>query len=144
MKKHIVIILLFAWLLSLLTSCNTQFLGTPEVALPEKGKATVVGTLISQDTNKPYDGVLVRLAGVHNQGNQGAFVLDTAHSPGATTDKNGYFKFENIPAMQYVMVIGDPMYSYVIITGTDGKAKVWDAPANKVTNFGTIKTNYAP
>ncbi len=144
MKNKLLKYLVVLFFLCLLSSCQTTHTPTPAASLPVKGKATVVGVLVSQDTNKPYDGVLVRLAAVINQGDQGAYVLDSAHSPGATTDKDGHFRFENINAMKYVFVIGDPTYSYVIISGPDGKAKVWDAPADKVTDFGTIKANYVP
>ncbi|MDD5370841.1 MAG: hypothetical protein PHQ40_17300 [Anaerolineaceae bacterium] len=115
-------------------------------ALPtiQSGKATVVGILVSEQGNKPFSETIVRLAEVYYQGDKGAYALDVANSPGAITDKNGYFIFPNIVARKYVFVVGDPMGSYLIYQDKQGTAVVWDATADKVLDLGTIKVNYTP
>ena len=118
--------------------------GSPAVtppAKPESGKATVVGRVISSKDGSPYVDTLVRLAEVYREGDKGAYALDQAFSPGAKTDANGYFIFENITAREYVLVIGDVMKDYKIYPDSQGKPKVWTAEPDKVLDMGIIKTD---
>ena len=108
-------------------------------ANPEEGKATVIGHVLSKDTGRPMANEIVRLAEVFREGDKGTFVFDIAFSPGTRTDKSGYFILENIPAMEYVLVIGDYYQAYDIIEeGSTGIAKVWNAEAGKILDMGDI------
>ena len=83
---------------------------------------------------------IVRLAEVFREGDKGTFILDIAFSPGTRTDEAGYFILENIPAMEYVLVIGDYYQAYDIIEeGSTGIAKVWNAEAGKILDMGEYK-----
>ncbi len=67
------------------------------------------------------------------------YILDIAFSPGTRTDESGYFILENIPAMEYVLVIGDYYKAYDIIEeGSTGIAKVWNAESGKILDMGKI------
>lgn len=93
---------------------------------------------------KPHKQVLVRLAEVYRQEDQGAYVLDNANSPGAYTDDNGFFVIPDISPGEYVLVIGDPMVSYTIVADKNGLAKVWSAEKDKISDLGTVQVNYTP
>lgn len=135
----------------LLAACSpTAETSTPETnplptppAKPEQGKATVVGRALSLLTGEPLGNTMVRLAEVVRQGDQAAFVLDAAFSPGATTDAQGYFIMANIAPMEYVIVVGNiEIYQgYQIIQDETGLAKPVTIPADKVTDLEELRVN---
>ena len=138
-------VILMAYSLILVGCTPTTASATKTIPTVEPGKAVVVGRIVSEQDDKPYADIVVRLAEVYyNDKNEGAYALDAAYSPGATTDKDGYFVFTNITARKYVFVVGDPLTSYMIYTDTDGKAKVWDAAPDKVLDMGTLKIKFNP
>ena len=112
-------------------------------AAPEQGKATVVGRALSLLTGEPLGNTMVRLAEVVRQGDQAAFVLDAAFSPGATTDAQGYFIMENILPMEYVIVVGNvEIYQgYQIIQDETGRAKPVEIPADEITDLEELRVN---
>ena len=85
---------------------------------------------------------IVRLADVARgaEGRGGAFILDVARSPGTFTDQNGYFNIQNVKAGEYVIVVGDVEITgiYEVIPQPDGKARVWNLPADEVTDVGVL------
>ncbi len=107
-------------------------------SLPEKGKTTIIGRVIDRKSGQPLANTLIKLAEVVREGDEGAYVLDTYFSPGATTDENGYFIVENINAGEYVLVVGNVETNYEIIQDASGKARVWEAQADKVVDVGEI------
>jgi hypothetical protein len=115
--------------------------------LPESGKATIIGRVM-HDQGYPMVKTIVRLAYVARgaEGHGGAFILDLARSPGSFTDQNGYFIIPNVKAGEYVIVVGDVEITgvYEIIPGQDGKARVWNLPADQVTDIGTITVSIVP
>lgn len=124
---------------------------TPQVSVepvgePESGKATIVGQVISTKTNAPMVNMGVRLAEVHRQGEEGAFLLDTAFSPGDFTDEGGYFRFEDVEPGEYVMVVGnvEVYQGYVIIPDTSGRPLVYNFEADKITDMGSLTVNLDP
>ena len=112
-----------------------------EVVAPQAEQATITGVVISQRTNEPIVEVPVQLAGVYYEGDRGAYVLDTAQSPTATTDGQGRFVFVDIEPRDYVIVIGNvEINDYVIIPEESGRAKIWTAVSGEIldTNSHTI------
>jgi hypothetical protein len=111
---------------------------------PESGKATIQGRVMHED-GYPMAKTIVRLADVARgaEGRGGAFILDLARSPGTLTDENGFFVFPNLDAGEYVIVIGDVEITgiYEIIHEADGKAKIWNFPADQITDVGVITVN---
>jgi hypothetical protein len=114
---------------------------TGAVPTPAKDKATVIGRVLSSADSKPFAGIGVHLAQVFTQNGNSAFALDASHSPSATSDQNGYFTIVDITPGDYVVVVGDPMFSYVIVPDdTDkNKAKLWTIGANKILDLQTIR-----
>lgn len=153
--KRLVFTVLTAFLL-LVTGCNGTPASTinPEVLVtptppsqPEVGKATIAGQIMHEE-GYPMVNVIVRLADVARgaEGRGGAFILDIARSPGTFTDQFGYFNIQNIKAGEYVIVVGDVEITgiYQIISQDNGSAKIWNLPADQVTDVGVIKVNIVP
>jgi hypothetical protein len=99
---------------------------------------------MSEKTGVPMADTLVRLAEVVRSGDEGAYVLDQAFSPGARTDNDGYFIFENIPAMEYVLIVGDVQHSFKVIENEDKKPRVWNALADQILDVGVLKVTLFP
>lgn len=111
---------------------------------PEAGKATLKGRALALD-GRPLPNIVMRLAEVvRGEGQEGAFVLDAAQSPGSSTDGQGYFVFSNIPPQEYVVVVGDVEGAYKIATDDQGMTRVWDAKVNEITDAGEIKVDLQP
>jgi hypothetical protein len=83
----------------------------------------------------------VRLAEVARQGDEGAFVLDTAFSPGDITDDTGHFRFDNVDAKEYVIVVGDVYSVYKIIAEPSGQARVWKAEPDQILDVGELRVD---
>jgi hypothetical protein len=111
-------------------------------------RAAIVGQVVTTDggVRKPYAQAAVRLGPVHwNQDkSQGAFVFEGTVGPVATSNADGRFAFANVPPGDYVIMVGDPMGEYEIISESDGKAKMYPAPAGKPLDVGTIEVKLAP
>lgn len=118
----------------------------PNFPTPESEKASFAGRVV--DTNgKPISNLQLRLAEVYRSEDSspdGAYVLDTAFSPGAISNENGYFIFSNIEPMEYVLVLGNPESVYEIVLNQMGKAKVWQTKANQVLDIGELITDFNP
>jgi hypothetical protein len=90
----------------------------------------------------PMVNTVVRLADVARgaEGHGGAFILDLARSPGTFTDQYGFFNIQNVDAGEYVIVVGDVEITgvYEIIADENGDAKIWNFPADQITDIGTL------
>jgi len=140
MKK----LLLFSLLTVLLLSgCHvSEDLNVEPVQSSEQKAVTsevgVSGRLLSIK-GKPLTGTTVSLAQVYRQKGKAAFVLDSGNSPSAITDKKGSFSFKNIPAGEYILVIGNTMSSYHIYSMTEGEPEVFVVEPGKDLKIGTLK-----
>lgn len=141
---------LFVLLVAILifTACSPAVVNTPTVesteplmAKPENGKATLVGKVISLTDGMPIPDTVVRLAEVYRQGDEGAFVLDGAYSPGDITDEQGRFVIENIDVKEYVIVVGDVYDKYQIIADPDDNAKVFQAIKDEILDVGELEVD---
>ena len=152
-RKFFALISIF---LVLLSSCNKVSSPTinPEVlptvtppSLPEAGKATIIGQ-INNKTGDPMGNTVVRLAVVVRgaEGRGGAYILDIARSPGTVTDEHGNFIVENIDAGEYVIVVGDIEITgiYEIVSQPNSPARVWEFPADQITDVGVITVSIIP
>jgi hypothetical protein len=113
----------------------TQQLDVTPAAPPNTGSATLTGRIVT-DSGDGSANTIVRLADVVHQGGEGVYVLDMAFSPGARTDQNGYFIFENIKPLEYVIIVGDAYDAYKVISGDDGKAKVFTTTVDQILDVG--------
>jgi hypothetical protein len=124
------------------STINPEVLVTPTpLPQPETGKATIVGQVLHKQGYTMGDTV-VRLADVARgaEGRGGAYILDIARSPATITDENGYFSIQNVKAGEYVIVVGDVEMTgvYEIIAEANGQARVWNFPADQVTDIGVL------
>lgn len=126
-----------------ITSCTSNL--SVSLPTPEIGKSNLTGYLVD-DQGIPLKNTTIRLAEVYRQSENsenGAYLLDTAFSPGTVSDENGFFFFQNIEPKEYVIVIGDvENNNYEIISQQNGLPKVWVVIANQVIDIGTIKVNF--
>lgn len=147
-------VLLYLVIVLLLAACNgsSPTVETPASTPtppqpPDAGLATSIGRIVNPD-GQAMPRIIVRLAEVVRgvEGRGGAFILDVAHSPSTFTDEAGYFIFPNIKGAEYVIVIGDVEITgvYEIIPQEDGKARVFNMPADQITDVGEITTTINP
>ena len=73
---------------------------------------------------------------------EGAFVLDISNSPAAATDATGRFAIINIPAKEYVMVVGDPYSKSEIVAREDGKPKLFVTKPDVLLNVGNVTVKW--
>ena len=131
------------------TSCttDTQDMNNPLVtppAQPESGMATVTGRVISENSGLPLADTIVRLAEVVRQDEEAAYVLDVAFSPGTDSDGEGFFIFENVDPLEYVIVVGDVYEIYKVMADEDGKAKTWISVEDQILNIGELIVDLSP
>lgn len=121
-------------------SSETQSVTQTEPAL-EADMGGMTGKVVSSITNLPLGETGIRLAEVVRQEGQAAFVLDTAFSPGAFTDAEGNFTLMNIPAMEYVIVVGNiEIYQgYEILQDATGQARTYTVAAGEILDVGELK-----
>jgi hypothetical protein len=150
MKSMCLRVLLLVALIAASTGCNTasslpvSATPTPPSTLVQNplapGKAGLTGRVVATEGDKPIASTVVRLAQVHRgTGDEGAFVLDGANSPGTMTTSAGYFVFQNVDAFEYVLVVGDAMGVYAIVADKNGKARVWALTPDAYFDAGTIR-----
>jgi len=129
-------------LLLCLSACNASVFDQeviPMPSLPETGMATVIGRVISNKTNEPIPNTIVRLAEVvRDDDGEGVYVLDLAFSPGAMTDEMGIFVFENIDAIEYVIVVGDIESIHEIVSDDSGIPRTWNAQPDDILQVGDL------
>jgi uncharacterized lipoprotein len=157
----------FIWRISLLTAFTVLFLsgcttksGTDQeiqaspttaatataILVPKEGKAILIGSAFSTVTGTALDNVAIRLADVYRQeGQEGAFVLDLAHSPGNFTDASGAFIIENIKPGEYLIVVGNPEdNNYMIVQDGDGKPISYNLAVGEVKDTGKLNVDFKP
>lgn len=105
--------------------------------------AGLVGKVSTQD-GQPLTDTSVSLAQVYwnEDRSDGAFVLNGAASPITPLREDGTFTFVNVPPAEYVVVVGDPTGSNVIITEPDGKARVIELKAGETLDIGELKVEW--
>jgi hypothetical protein len=131
-----------------ITALSTKEAKTPnDMPTPENGTSSVSGWVIQSANGKPYGNGYVNLAKVYRNKSlptDGAFVLDSAHSPGTPTKQDGTFLFMNVKPGEYVFVIGTPDGQTEVYLGADGKPKVWKVDTSSTLDMGEIKTSLTP
>ena len=113
-----------------------------ELASPESGKSHVIGRVVSEVSGNGIGSVPVMLADVvrDENGENGVFALDTAHSPFTEADEHGYFSFENVDPAEYVIVFGVVEQNrYSLLTLDNGDADVRPAAMDEVLDLETIE-----
>jgi hypothetical protein len=110
---------------------------------PSNDMGMVIGRAISISTTLPMTQTTVYLAEVFRDpagGEEGAFVLNSAASPGAITDNEGNFFHTNVKPGEYVLVVGDPYFEYEVIENPDTQeAQTYFVEAGQVTQVGDLQ-----
>jgi hypothetical protein len=75
---------------------------------------------------------------VRDDDGEGVYVLDLAFSPGAMTDEMGIFVFENVDAIEYVIVVGDIESIHEIISDESGIPRTWNAQPDEILQVGDL------
>jgi len=137
--KNLIKVLILLLCLSACTASVSDQEEIPMPSLPESGKATVTGRVMSNKTNEPIPQTIVRLAEVvRDDHGEGVYVLDQAFSPGAMTDETGIFLFENIDAIEYVIVVGNIESIHEIISDDSGIPRTWNAQPDDILQVGDL------
>ena len=109
---------------------------------PDEESGVVRGRIISILTTQPLSNTVVALAQVTRQGEEGAFVYNTAFSPMNVTDIDGYFIIPNVPPGEFVMVVGDPYELHEIIANPEtDTAQTYFVEAGRVTEVGELQVD---
>lgn len=113
------------------------------------GQAVVIGRILSSQTLMPITNTPVRLAEIYYADETkdpatAAWALNNAASPFAYSDANGVFVFENVPAQDYVVFVGDMEGRYAVATKEDGFPQAYRFEPDTVTNLGDINVDYTP
>ena len=139
-KLRLTLLVLAFTLLFPLSACANN-VKQPALPPPEEGKANVVGKVQSSQ-GEPYQNFNVRLAEVYWQGETGAYVLDESFSPGGISDADGRFQILNVPAGEYVVVLGEPNQEYKTVTDSNDVLKRITVVAGETFDLGTITFDY--
>lgn len=113
-----------------------------EIPMPEFGKATIHGRLISKLSGQPMGNTIVRIGEVFRQGNEGIFLMDEGRSPGARTNADGYFIFNNVEPLEFVIVVEKTEGLYKVIDDGTDKPMIWKVEANQVLDVGVVKIDF--
>ena len=117
---------------------------------PEAGKATVTGRLIDLATGAPLQDQNLSLPAVlcapgvaeEDKREQCFYMVDEAFDPSALTDDNGNFVFRDIPAGEYVMLVGSLMTENVILKDELNRPVIWEAITDTVVALGDIVVEF--
>lgn len=139
MKTKLLIILLFVMFLP---GCKVVTEKSPfdaKSVAPKitPGVAYVDGTLLNINRN-PLKQTAIHFAQVFRENGKAAFLYDAGSSPSALSDKNGQFSIAELPAGEYVAIIGDPMTSYRILLDENGESRVILAQGGQTINLGDL------
>jgi hypothetical protein len=105
------------------------------------GTANVSGILLNS-TGSPLENVDIHFAQVYRKDKSAAFLFDSGNSPSTITGKDGSFSFKELAAGEYVLVVGNPNSSYVIVKDDNGTQKVIVAQGGDVVDLGSIMVTY--
>lgn len=141
MKRLLSSLIFFIFLVS---ACNQEGITSSRItpfASLQPDKTVVVGRVVSSGDKSPYANLIVRLAEIHYEenGQGGVFVMDEGLSPGTRTDNNGNFVIENVPPMEYAIVVGYSSGQYVVIRKNNGNVQIWLAEAGRILDVGVLE-----
>lgn len=143
MKRAAIILLIIS---SLLAGCHVI---TEDQAISAKsaapkivpGVTSVTGTVLGTE-NKPVAGTPIHFAQVFRENDSAAFLFDAGNSPSVISGEDGSFTIGDLAAGEYVLVVGDPMSTYAILSEVDGSPKVLVAQGGETLDMGLISVLY--
>ena len=112
---------------------------------PQAGKANLTVHILGKKDGKPLADVAVRLAQVYRQGGEGAYVLDLARSPVATTDTNGFAFIQDFFPYEYFIIVGEPGDNHYYIVQDDQTLPIpYKTEKDKTLDAGTLTVDFVP
>lgn len=105
------------------------------------GPVTAHGMLVTAD-QKPITGTPVHFAQVFRSEDSAAFLYDAGNSPSVLSSEDGTFSMANLEAGEYVIVVGDPMTDYQIITEDGTNPKVFVMQGGESVEIGPLTITY--
>jgi hypothetical protein len=142
MKRHF--LSPYIWLLIVIVSlagcaATAPAMPTPNVPI-QAGKALLRGRLLTPQgaviTNRA-----VHLAPIYGEGDQLAYVFDSATGIGSVTDANGAFVMVNIPPGRYVFLVVVSEGLTAALLDDAGNEKIWELKADQLQDLGDAKVN---
>ena len=67
--------------------------------------------------------------------------FEGARSPSVVTQADGTFIFRDVDPADYVMAVGELMGDHVMISESNGKARIFAAEKGKTLDVGTLKVD---
>jgi hypothetical protein len=118
----------------------------PAVATPSAGKSSIAGRLIHFNTGQPMVNQNLSLPAIlcppgvadKDKREQCVYVIDEAFDPSVLSDGKGRFVFQNIAVGEYVMLVGNRITQYTILTNEVNQPIIWKAEADKVLELGDL------
>ncbi|MGB0383968.1 MAG: hypothetical protein ACPGWR_04010 [Ardenticatenaceae bacterium] len=112
-------------------------------ATPVPSKAAMTGKILSLIDGKPMSNTVVRLARVfwNEEQSDGAYVLAGASSPSSVTNEHGFFFFNDLDPIDYILVVGDVNGEHEIVLESDGKGRIISTKADQVVDAGLIQVS---
>jgi hypothetical protein len=118
----------------------------PVVATPSAGKAAIAGRLIRFITGQPMVNQNLSLPAIlcppdvtdKDKREQCIYVIDEAFDPSVLSDDEGRFVFRDIVAGEYVLLVGNRITQYTILTNEFNQPIIWKAEADKVLELGDL------
>ena len=125
-------------------------LAAPAFDAPSAGKAAIAGRLIDiktglmmADQNLSLPAVLCAPGVAEaDKREQCFYMIDEAFDPSTLTDGEGRFIFQDIPAGEYVLMVGNLMTEYTVLTDELNQPLIWKADANNVLDVGDIVVDF--
>jgi hypothetical protein len=142
MKRHF--LSPYIWLLIVIVSLSGCAATAPAMPTPnvpiQAGKALLRGRLLT-----PQGAVIanraVHLAPIYGEGDQLAYVFDSATGIGSVTDANGAFVMVNIPPGRYVFLVVVSEGLTAALLDDAGNEKIWELKADQLQDLGDAKVN---
>jgi hypothetical protein len=138
------------------TPTPQQRIAADSLAL-EKGKAAVIGRVISRSTGQPLANVQLRLGEIYcpdgatdlteaEKRIQCMVILSDAWNPYAETDAEGRFSFVNIEARDYTLMVGfdTAVTTSVTALNDQGDPIIYTAIADETVDVGDVTVDYQP
>jgi hypothetical protein len=121
--KLLWIVLLF----TLVSGCKVQDLMETKksIAAPKiiPGEGVITGRL-TDSAGKPVRKMSIHLAEVYRSGKTIAYLVDSGNNLAAVSTKKGIFRFEDVPAGEYILWVGDLMSGHQIILDESGNPQI--------------------
>ena len=134
----------YMWLICMivvLTGCASAAPAMPTPNAPlQAGKASLRGRL-SNLQGAVIAHRAVHLAPIYGEGDQLAYVFDSATGIGSVTDANGGFVMVNIPPGRYVFLVVVSEGLTAALLDKAGNEKIWDFKADQLQDLGDAKVN---